>query len=116
MCIFAPATLVEPSIAWEAGDDRTVRARFTNAGHTIHADLMFNDAGELVDFVSDDRYATSPGGSTPRNVRWSTPVRAYRSFGPVRLSSGGEARWHEAQGEYAYIELTTDDVQYNLHA
>lgn len=114
MCIFAPATLVERSIAWEPIDARTTRARFSNAGHTVGAELTFGASGELVDFVSDDRYATSTGGAPPRNLRWSTPVRDYRSFGAVKLSGSGEARWHEPEGDYAYIELTIDDVQYNL--
>ena len=43
-------------------------------------------------------------------------TRSYRSFGPVRIASGGEARWHEPSGDYAYIELTFDDVQYNLRS
>jgi hypothetical protein len=37
------------------------RAPRSRAGHTIHAALTFNDAGELADFVSEDRYQASPG-------------------------------------------------------
>jgi hypothetical protein len=113
MCLMAPATLIDPAIEWDAIDARTVRARFTNAGHTIHAELSFNEAGELTNFMSDDRYAVASDG-TMRSLRWSTPVAAYRQFGPVRLVSRGEGRWHEPDGEYAYIELTIDDVQYNV--
>jgi hypothetical protein len=116
MCVMAPATLIDPAIAWEPVDARTARARFTNAGQTIHADLSFNEAGELTNFWSDDRYKTSPDGKTVKSVRWSTPLASYRSFGPVRLASGGEARWHEPSGDYAYIELTLDEVQYNLRS
>jgi hypothetical protein len=116
MCVMAPATLIDPAIAWEPVDDRTARASFTNAGHTIRAELSFNDAGELKNFWSDDRYQTSPDGKSVKKVRWSTPLADYRSFGPVRIASGGEARWHEPSGEYAYIELTFDDVQYNLRS
>jgi hypothetical protein len=32
----------------------------------------------------------------------------------VRLPSEGQGRWHDTDGEYAYIELTVDDVQYNV--
>jgi hypothetical protein len=116
MCVMAPATLIDPAIGWEAVDDRTARARFTNAGHTIRAELSFNGAGELTNFWSDDRYQTSPDGKSVRKVRWSTPMADYRAFGPVRLSSGGEARWHDASGDYAYIELTLDDVKFNVHS
>jgi hypothetical protein len=116
MCVMAPATLIDPAIAWEPIDARTARARFTNAGHTIRAELSFNEAGELTDFRSDDRYQTSPDGKSVKKVRWSTPLADYRPFGPVRLASGGEAQWHEPSGDYTYIELTLDDVQYNVHS
>lgn len=116
MCVMAPATLIGDAIVWLPLDDRTARARFTNAGHTIQAELSFNDAGELTNFWSDDRYQTSPDGKSVRRVRWSTPLSGVRSFGPVRLASGGEARWHEPDSDYAYIELTFDDVHYNVHS
>jgi hypothetical protein len=116
MCIMGPATLIAPAITWEPVDARTARARFTNAGHTIRAELSFNDAGELTNFRSEDRYQTSSDGKSVRRVRWSTPIGGYRAFGPVRLASTGEGRWHEPEGEYVYIELTIDDVQYNVRA
>ena len=114
MCIMAPATLIDRRLRWQAIDDRTARVTLSNAGQTVTADLSFNDAGELTDFRSDDRYQIS--GRAARKVRWSTPVRDYRRFGNVRLASGGEGRWHEAAGDYAYIELTIDDVAYNVRS
>jgi len=116
MCVMAPATLVDPAIVWNAVDAHTARASFTNAGHTIQAELSFNDAGELTNFWSDDRYQSSPDGKSVKKLRWSTPLGGYRSFGQVRLASGGEARWHEAGGDYVYIELTFDDVRYNVRS
>lgn len=114
MCVMAPATLIDPAIVWDPVDARTAKASFTNAGHTIAAELIFNDAGELVDFQSNDRYQTSPDGTSPKRVRWSTPLAGYRFFGSRRLAAGGEARWHEADGEYSYIELTFDEIRYNV--
>ena len=116
MCVMAPATLIDPAIVWAAVDAHTARASFTNAGNTIRAELSFNDASELTNFWSDDRYQTSPDGRSAKKVRWSTPLSGYRSFGGVRLASGGEARWQEASGQYAYIELTLDDVRYNVRS
>lgn len=114
MCIMAPATLIEPTITWEAVDGCTARACFTNAGHSIRAELSFNEAGELTNFVSDDRFQVSADGTAMKPVRWSTPIRGYRTHRAMRLPSGGEGRWHDAEGEYAYIDVTIDDVQYNV--
>ncbi len=114
MCVLAPATLIDPAIEWEAIDAQTTRARFTNAGYTISAELSFNQAGELTDFASEDRYQTQPDGKIMRRLRWSTPVGHYRSFGAVRLPSEGQGRWQDPEGEYTYIELRIDYVQYNV--
>jgi hypothetical protein len=113
MCVLAPGTLIDRAIVWEPVNSRLCRARFTNAGHTIRAELEFNDAGELVNFWSDDRAETSSNGGAMVAKRWSTPLGPYRSFGPVRLASAGEARWHDPNGSDAYIELSFDDVQFN---
>jgi hypothetical protein len=116
MCVMAPATLIDPAIRWEEVDAHTARGCFTNAGHTIHAELSVNDAGELANFWSDDRYERSSDRKSVKKARWSTPLKNYRWFGQAHLASQGEARWHEPDGEFAYIELTIDDVQYNVQA
>ncbi len=112
MCLLAPGTLIDPGIAWEAVDATTARARFTYEGQTIAATLLFASTGELVNFQSDDRARTESDGTfTPR--RFSTPVRDYRDFGPVRLMSFGEARWLLPDGEFTYGEFNLVDITYN---
>jgi hypothetical protein len=114
MCLFAPATLLDPVLVWEELDGGSVRVRFMNAGVAVHAELFFNSRGELTDFVSDDRLRASSNGTRMTKLRWSTPVGSYRPFGPLRLWSDGEARWHTPNGSFAYIELELDDVEYNV--
>ena len=114
MAVLAPATLLDPAIDWEPINTNRVRATFTTGAHTIRADLVFGDTGELIDFISDDRYRASPDGSPARQLRWSTPIGNYRQFGNARLASTGVGRWHDAGSAYSYIELTIDDVQYNV--
>jgi hypothetical protein len=114
MCVLAPATLIDPSIVWESVNDHRARAAFSNGGQTIHADLVFSDQGDLVNFISDDRYHATTDGSPSLKLRWSTPVGSYRWFGRTRLPSTGQGRWHDAGGAYSYIELTIDDVRYNV--
>ena len=112
MCLLAPGTLVGPETEWEPVDATTARARFTQRGHTIAATLVFDAAGQLVNFFSDDRARTADGTLTP--MRFSTPVRDYRDFGPLRLAGYGEAHWHPPDGEYAYGEFTMVDVVTNV--
>ena len=112
MCLLAPGTLIDPGIAWEAVDTTTARARFTHGAQTIAATLLFDSAGHLVNFVSDDRSRSESNGTfTPR--RFSTPVRDYRDFGPVRIMSFGEARWLLPDGEFTYGEFNLVELRYN---
>jgi len=114
MCLFAPATLLDPVLVWEALDGGRVAVRFNNAGVTVRAELSFNSSGDLIDFVSDDRYRAARNGGLMTKLRWSTPVGPYRAFGPLRIGSGGEARWHTSNGSFAYIELELDGIEYNV--
>ncbi len=64
-----------------------------------------------MDFVSDDRLETSADGATLTPRRWSTPLRDYRAFGPLRAAGRGEGRWQTPEGSFAYIELELQELE-----
>ncbi len=113
MCVMAPATLIDRAIRWEPVDATQCRASFTAAGHTIRATLLFDEEGRLADFFSDDRPSLDSDGKTFTQGRWSTPLSSYRSFGPYRLASRGEARYAASQSDYAYGEFAMESIDYN---
>jgi hypothetical protein len=115
MCLLAPATLIDPRIAWEEVDPLAVRATFNNAGNTISAVLSFDDSGALVDFVSDDRYRTADG-KTYERLRWSTPVRKWDTFDGRRLPVQAEAVWQSGDLAFAYARFEILGVNYNVLA
>lgn len=112
MCLLAPATLIDSRIQWEAIDSSSAKAIFTNEGVSIQATLYFNQTGQLVDFVSDDRYDV---GSMQR-YRFSTPVSKYLNYHGYNLASFGEAIWHYPAGKFTYGEFELQDVQYNVRS
>ena len=113
MCLLAPGTLVGPDITWEPVDASTARGRFTHRSHIITATLLFDTDGRLVNFESDDRSRSSPDGRFTK-LRFSTPLRDYRDFGPLYLAGYGEARWRLPEGEFTYGEFTMMDVVTNV--
>ena len=113
LCLLAPGALVDAPITWEALDAHSVRGTFRLGPNTVSAHLRFNARAELVDFVSDDRLMASADGQRFEPRRWSTPVGTYRAFGPYRLFSRGRAVWHDADGEYTYLEAELRDVEIN---
>jgi len=85
----------------------------------LHADLYqrkfsavchFNDTGELINFVSEDRYQTV-GKEYLRN-RWRMPFWNYREVGSLHIPSEGKATWHLPEGNYSYIKIKIEDERY----
>lgn len=113
ICFFAPSFLVDARLAWQAVDDTHVRVSFTNGPHRVSAELVFNEGGELVNFISEDRGALQRDGSL-RIVRWSTPMRDYREFEGRRVPTAGEAIWHYPAGDFVYGRLVLKDARFNV--
>lgn len=112
ICLLAPAALIDRSIQWQSLDSLDVRATYTTRGHTITALLTFNDAGELINFGSDDRYE-SVDGKTYHRYPWSTPVSEYKRFSGRKLAAYVEGIWQMPEGEFAYAKFTLTDIEYN---
>jgi hypothetical protein len=110
MCIMAPATLIDQNIRWEVVDDRSVRAYFTNEETTISAILVFNELGQLINFISDDRYDIEK----KQKVRFSTPLSNYKEKNGYTLATYGEAIWHYPEGEFTYGKFKIRSVEYNV--
>lgn len=100
MCCMAPATLIDKRIKWLESEGNKVKAEFTSNNITISAWLYFNDNGELVDFISDDRYATD--NKVMRRLRWATPLKDYKEFNGHRISSYAEAIYSYPEGDVSY--------------
>ncbi len=114
MCVLAPAALAFADVTWESADERTAIGHFRLGANTISAELRFNDDGDLADFVSDDRAASSADGRTFTRRRWSTPVQDYAVVGPARVPTRAEARWHDAgSGVWTYAEFELTSLAYN---
>ena len=111
MCIMAPATLISPSIEWENIDALTAGAKFRNGSITITATLFFNEKGELINFLSNDRYETN--GKVYNNYPWITPLRNYRSFNGFNLGSEAELIYRKPEGDFCYGEFRMTGIEYN---
>jgi len=112
LCFFAPSRLIDPRLTWTPLDDTRARVAFTVGPNTVSAELVFNEVGELVDFVSDDRGALEKDG-TLRIQRWTTPMSNYRDFNGWHLASEGDAIWHRPEGPFTYghFRLTQCEAQ-----
>jgi hypothetical protein len=112
LCFWAPSALIGPQFGWrELGRDE-VELTFTNGPHAVRAVLVFDAAGDLVDFVSDDRAQIQRDGSLKR-LRWSTPMHDRREFQGRRVPTQGEAVWHQAEGPFVYGRFSVRHIAFD---
>jgi len=112
LCLMAPGALIDDRIQWGTSDSSSAIAMFTTNGISISAVLYFNEKGQLINFVSDDRYDTS--GGQPVRHRFSTPVKEYKNVNGINVVSYGEAVWHYPEGDFVYGKFYLESIQYNL--
>lgn len=111
MCVFAPGALVDKRIEWLLTIGNSVMAQFTNNGISISAWLHFNDEGQLINFVSDDRYALQEDNQM-KKVRWSTPLSNYTEINGMRLAGFAATIYHYNGRDLKYGEFRTKYVAY----
>ncbi len=111
LCVLAPAALVGLPVRWATLDAHSVRAVFTRGDQTIASVLVFDTDGDLVDFISEDRYFSADGIGGEK-LPWLTPIRGHREFGAARLPERGDATWRMATGDFVYGEFHLDEVEY----
>lgn len=112
MCCLAPGTLIDPRITWTEVNDTCVKAVFTNRGISITALLYFNERHELINFISDDRYALADDGSF-KPLRWSTPFGQYDNRHGYHLPRHAEAIYNYEDGPFVYGIFEVVNVHYN---
>lgn len=110
MCLMAPAALIDKRIEWTTIDSLSAKAIFTNGINKITAILYFNEQGQLINFISDDRYATTD----MKQYRFSTPVKDYTQIDDRNIMQYGETIWHYPDGEFVYGKFTLKSIEYNV--
>ncbi|NNE76861.1 MAG: hypothetical protein HKN31_07285, partial [Pricia sp.] len=110
MCLFAPAALIDDRISWEPLDDLSAKATFLTNNTRISAVLYFNEKGQLVNFVSNNRIAIDEMKTFP----FSTPANTYKNLNGYHLPTYGEAVWHYPDGEFVYGKFKVKSVEYNV--
>jgi len=106
MCLMAPATLIDKRITWQAIDSNSAKATFTNHSITISAILYFNEKGQLIDFISNDRDVN--------HYPFSTPVSNYKNINGTNIMTYGETIWHYPDGKFVYGKFNLKEVEYNV--
>lgn len=112
ICFFAPAVLVDlPNVSWQEIDSNQLKATYKTNSQTISAELIFDDKGRLINFISNDRYEIA--GKEINQRPWLTPVEEFGVFGQNTLPKKAGAWYKRPEQDFCYGEFTTISVEYN---
>ncbi len=112
MCTMAPASLIDERIKWIQVQGNRVMAAFTSNGITIKAWLIFDEKGQLVNFISEDRYAFDKKKGMQK-VPWRTPLNNYRPIAGHQLYSQAEAIYSYPEEDFCYGKFELKTLEYN---
>ncbi len=113
MCIFVPGNLYDKRLSWKELDPLSCEVTLENGNYKVSAILYFNEKGELINFVSEDRYALQDDGAMKR-VKWSTPVSDYKELNGRRIPTYGETIWNYPEGDFTYGTFRLKGINYNI--
>jgi hypothetical protein len=106
-----PTAFLSDYIYWVAINATSAELQVNLYGKQFSAVTQFNEIGEMVNFITGDRYRTVGKGS--KQDRWSTPLRCYHEVNGLRIPSEGDAIWHLPEEEFPYIRVSIDQVVYD---
>ncbi len=109
MCCMAPPTLIDKRIKWLEIEGNNVKASFTNNNITVSAWLYFNDKGELINFISNDRYSADSGTQLP----WATPLKDYQEINGTKLPGNAEVIYSYPDRDLVYGTFELTGIKYN---
>ena len=113
MCIFAPGNLTDKRLTWAEVDALSAKVTLNNGKYVVSAILYFNESGELINFMSDDRSALQDDG-TIKQARWTTPVSEYKEFEGRKIPTVGKTTWHYPEGDFTYGVFRLKNIRYNV--
>jgi Family of unknown function (DUF6544) len=106
-----PTAFLSDFIHWEPLDGNSAHLIVSLYKRQFTAICSFNEIGEMINFVTEDRYRAVDKGH--QRTKWSTPFRQYHLVNGFQIPSEGDAIWHLPEGEFAYIKVRIGEVKYD---
>lgn len=108
-----PSAALHPAITWQSVDSVSARATFSDRDQSVSAIFYFGADGDLVDMRAD-RYREENGSF--HLATWSTPLDTHKEMAGLRIPVRGEGVWKLQAGDFHYIRLRIDEIEFNYPA
>ena len=109
---FPTALLPSDYIEWKEIDSNSAQAVIKDNGYTASGIFTFNEKGEIIKFVTNDRYMEADGKYFKE--QWAGYYRNYQEIEGMKIPIEGEVEWNLSDKDLQYAKLKITDIQYNV--
>ena len=109
---FPTALLPSDYLEWKEIDSNSARAVIKDNGYTALGIFTFNEKGEIIKFVTNDRYMEADGKYFKE--QWAGYYRNYQEIEGMKIPMEGEVEWNLSDKDLPYAKLKITDIQYNI--
>jgi len=109
---FPTALLPSDYIEWKEIDSNSARVVIKDKGYTASGIFTFNEKGEIIKFVTNDRYMEADGKYFKE--QWAGYYRNYQEIEGMKIPTEGEVEWNLSDKDLSYAKLKITDIQYNI--
>ncbi|MDD2555977.1 MAG: hypothetical protein PHX16_06205 [Syntrophaceticus sp.] len=110
--LMVPSCALQDYIHWEEIDENHARAMIEYNDVKAEGIFTFNDQGEFVEFVTDERYMDTGDGQSEKH-KWTAAVSDYVEKDGIKKPTKIKGIWNLPEGDYEYFNGTLTDVVYN---
>lgn len=111
--MWLPMGYLHPSVSWGHGDEKSVEVSITINEMTVSGIIDFNNDALPINFTAKRFMDDGKGRSSLET--WMVPIDSWREYHGVILPEHGYASWMLEDGEFQYIELTVEDVEFGVN-
>lgn len=109
---FPTALLPSDYIEWKEIDSNSAQVVIKHKGYTASGIFTFNEKGEIIKFVTNDRYMEVDGKYFKE--QWGGYYRNYQEINGIKIPTEAEVEWNLYDRDLQYVKLKITDIQYNI--
>lgn len=109
---FPTALLPSDYIEWKEIDSNSAQVVIKHNGYTALEIFTFNEKGEIIKFVTNDRYMEVDGKYFKE--QWGGYYRNYQEINGIKIPTEAEVEWNLYDRDLQYVKLKITDIQYNI--
>ncbi len=109
---FPTALLPSDYIEWKEIDSNSAQVVIKHKGYTVSGIFTFNKKGEIIKFVTNDRYMEVDGKYFKE--QWGGYYRNYQEINGIKIPTEAEVEWNLYDRDLQYVKLKITDIQYSI--